>query len=199
MRSALALLAACGLLAGCTTVAQNQPNPTATEQQLPAHAAEAMARGFDLRLPAGTRLYLDTSLVEMSPCAKYLIATVRAHLIGRGLVLVDRQAADDVLELRVSACGIDDISRVLGMPATTIPSLHVGVPAAAIPEVAIWSRHARFGVAEVHAVLTDAHTGLLVTALGPLAGVARIQNEHILTGIVLGDELERPGIRAGRP
>ena len=185
------------VLTGCVTSTQNIPNPTATEQLLVSHSAERAAAGMNLRLPPGSVVFLDTgNLVTAND--HYVAEAVAAHMRGHGLVLLDtKDKADYVVSLRISADSIDDLNRVLGVPATTIPSLQNGVPAVNIPEIAIFSKHQRHGIVELSATATD-RTGRLVAAVGPIFGISKIVSDHVLAGFVSGDVLARPGIQAER-
>ena len=183
--------------AACVTAAQNPQSPTATEQLLRAHAAERAAAGTNLRIPAGARTWISVAAGDETPSGKYAAAAFRAHLAGRGVVLVDDQAHADVLvELRIGAAGIDDVDTILGLPAMTIPAIP-GTPldkTTASPELSLYSRHERTGVVEMSAIARDAHTGRLINAVGPLWAVSRIRRHSVLTGIVWGRETEAPGL-----
>lgn len=187
-------------LAGCSTGAAPPPGPSATDQMLPSHSAEAVARRLaaELRLPAGARVDLDTAALDPAN-TRYLVGAIRAHLIGRGIVLVERPAATVIIELRVSANGIDAVDKVFGLAPATVPAntIHASTPAISIPEISLWSKHLRIARTEAYAVAYDAHTGRLVAAVGPVAADAQIRSRHFLGGLfVSGQELARPAISA---
>ena len=189
----------CLLLGGCAFTQTAPPPPSALYQQLPSSSAEEAARGLNLRLPKGAKVFLDTSFCD--PNEREVFGIVRRHLGGQGLALVDKPDADYIIELVIRANGIDAEDKGIGIPATVVPAgtMHTGVPALAVPEISVWSEHTKVGVTELEVTVFDAHTHLVVTAVGPIYAKAQVRSRHILSGFVTGTEMPRPGIVAMRP
>lgn len=157
----LASVAVLGL-AACTTERSSAPSRTATEQLMISAAAERAARNLSVEIPAGTKVFVDSSYFEGTD-SKYAIAAIRDRLLRRGARLVEkREQADMVVELRSGALSIDENSLVIGIPQMDVP-----VPLAgsfALPEIALFKRERRQGIAKFAATGYDAETGKLITS-----------------------------------
>ncbi|MHB8284240.1 MAG: DUF6655 family protein [Caulobacteraceae bacterium] len=198
----LAIVAACLALAGCVTATANVQSPTATEMLLRSHPAERACAELNLRLPVGTRAFLQVEAGDDTPAGKYVVAACRAHLAGRGVILVDTPAeAADIIELRISAAGIDDVDQVWGLSAMTLPAIP-GETSTTLttPSLSLFSRHFRTGVVELSAVARNAKTGAMVSAVGPLWAATQLRNGSVLTALSFGPVREEPGLvsAAGR-
>ncbi|MHB8286707.1 MAG: DUF6655 family protein [Caulobacteraceae bacterium] len=188
--------ATCLVLAGCVTATSNTQSPTATEMLLRSHPAERACAELNLHLPAGTKAFLQVAAGDDTPAGKYVVAACRAHLAGRGVALVDTPAeAVDVIELRISAAGIDDVDQVWGLSAMTLPAIP-GETATSIttPSLSLFSRHFRTGVVELSAVARNAKTGAMVSAVGPLWAATQLRNGSVLTAFSFGRVREMPGL-----
>lgn len=149
-------------LAACTTERSSAPSRTATEQLMISAAAERAARNLSVEIPVGTKVFVDSSYFEGTD-SKYAIAAIRDRLLRRGAHLVEkREQADMVVELRSGALSIDENSLVIGIPQMDVP-----VPLAgsfALPEIALFKRERRQGIAKFAATGYDAETGKLITS-----------------------------------
>ncbi|MHB8284363.1 MAG: DUF6655 family protein [Caulobacteraceae bacterium] len=192
----LAAAFACLALSGCVTATSNTQSPTATEMLLRSHPAERACAELNLHLPAGTKAVLQVAAGDDTPAGKYVVAACRAHLAGRGVALVDTPAeATDVIELRISAAGLDDVDQVWGLSAMTLPAVP-GETATSLttPSISLFSRHYRTGVVELSAVARNVKTGALVSAVGPLWAATQLRNGSVLTGWSYGRVREMPGL-----
>jgi hypothetical protein len=181
-------------LGGCVTSTTNLANPTATEALLRAHAAERACAELNLRLPVGTKVLLQVTAGAGQPGGEYVVAACRAHLAGRGIALIsDAKDATDTVELRIAAASIDDVDQVFGLASMTLPPIP-GQTATALttPAISLFSRHQRTAVVEISAIALDAHTGRLVSAVGPLWAATQIRNGTVLTGFSFGPVREHP-------
>ena len=181
----VAVLAACLLAAACATAHETAPAQSATEQLLLTHSAERAAIRLKLALPPGSKVALDASSVS-GAAGGYLIAAVRAALLRGGMRLVDRPAADVIVELRCGALSIDQLDRVWGLPAMTIPTSTSLRETVTTPELSLFSSHSREGVAEIAAVALDAHTGALIAQGGPVLATTRLVHHQVLTAFSWG-------------
>ena len=194
------LAAACAafVLAGCETAYQNNPSPwTGREQQLRTHSAVGAARMLvrELKLPRDATVYVVPPLFDLGPGAPELLQAVRLRFKGDDYVVVDDVAhASAVVEIMVLAHGFNHVDRVLGLPATSIPSVQPGVPPFSIPELSLWSEHRSVGVTELQAVATNA-AGHRISAAGPVLAETQIIDRRLFTAFVSGDELDPPEIR----
>lgn len=150
---------------GCTTERSSSPVRTATEQLLISTAADRAAENLALQMPRDKKLYIDTSNFEGTD-GKYAVSAIKAELLRRGGRLVlDRSQADAVVEVSSGALSIDESSAIVGIPQFNIP-----IPAAgnlAFPEIALFKKQERRGVAKFAAFGYDARTGELLAAAQP--------------------------------
>ncbi|HEY4342836.1 MAG TPA: DUF6655 family protein [Parvibaculum sp.] len=157
----IALLA----LGGCTTERTSSPTRTATEQLLISTAADRAAKDLALQMPRDKKLYIDTSNFDGTD-SKYAISAIKGELLRRGGRLVlDRDKADAVVEISSGALSIDESSSIVGIPQFDIP-----IPAAgnlAFPEIALFKKQERQGVAKFSAFGYDAKTGALIASAQP--------------------------------
>jgi hypothetical protein len=174
---ALSIVAAT-LLAACVTPRETSPPRTATEQLLISSAADRAAERLALSVPARTKVFVDITYFEGID-AKYAIGAVREHLLRAGSELVtDRSMADVVIELRSGALSTDERDVLLG-----IPELEVPIPLSGdftIPEIALFSKKVRQGVAKFAATSYGADDGAFVSASGPQFGSSHITQWRVL-------------------
>ena len=144
---AAALAAAVLMLTACATARETAPARTATEELLVSHASEARcyqtASRSACRHPRLRRRVRrergGERLLGGPPCAPSSPAAARG--------LVDRASADVVIELRCAALSIDQVDRVFGLPAMTIPTSRTLQTTTTTPELSLFSTHRREGVA----------------------------------------------------
>lgn len=163
--SALLLVSA---LVACTTRRESNPQRTATEQLLISAAADRAAEELRLDLPQGSRVFVDSSNIEGLD-AKYAVGVMRERVLELGGRLVpSRGDADVVVEVRMGALSIDESKFLLGIPEFSIP-----IPASdsvTFPELALFKRAERRGVAKFAGVGYDAKSGELLSVSGPQFG-----------------------------
>ncbi|MCE9649801.1 MAG: hypothetical protein K8R18_09285 [Parvibaculum sp.] len=157
-------------LAGCTTGKTSSPPRTATEQLLISTAADRAAKNLALQMPSDKALYIDTSNFDGTD-SKYAISAIKAELLRRGGRLVlDRNKADAIVEISSGALSIDESSSIVGIPQFDIP-----VPAAGnltFPEIALFKKQERQGIAKFSAFGYDAKSGALLAAAEPDYGMS---------------------------
>lgn len=157
-------------LAGCTSVRETSPARSATEQLLVSTAADAAAEKIALPIDKGARVFIDASSVEGAD-AKYAVSAVREQLLEDGAKMApDRPRADVVVDFRTGALSIDEEQFLVGIPKYNIP-----VPLAGpvtTPEVALFKRGERRGIAKFTAVAYKADDGDLVGTSEPQYGFA---------------------------
>ena len=158
----LALVAFSLPIAGCSTEKRSSPSRTATEQLLISAAADRAAQSLSLSIPPGTRIFVDATYFEGTD-SKYAIAAIRDRLLRRGAHIVrSPDRADAIVELRAGALSIDENALIVGIPQMDVP-----VPLAgnlALPEIALFKRARRQGVAKIAAAGYDAKTGKLISS-----------------------------------
>jgi hypothetical protein len=171
MRKLLTLAIATVGLAACTTVTTSNPARTATEELLISKAAEQAADNMKFDVPPGTKLFLDATYFDGYD-SKYAIGTIRDRLIRRGAHLVDKKDdAQVVLEIRSGALSIDEHSVLVGIPGFNIPIPLAG--GLGFPEIALYKKAVRAGVAKFAATGYDAKTGTLVSTTDPQFGFSQ--------------------------
>ena len=154
-------------LAGCTTETQSNPPRTATEQLLISSAADRAAEEVSLRIPKGSKLFVDATNFEGTD-SKYAIGALRERLLKSGGQLVaDRGGADYVVEIRSGALSIQD-RMLVGIPKMQIPIPLAG--SFSFPEIAFFKKEVRKGVAKFAATEYGAKSGQFADASEPRYG-----------------------------
>jgi hypothetical protein len=151
-RAVLALLPLIALaVSGCTSARETNPSRTATEELLVSRAADHAARQLDLGLPLGTKIFLDTSYID-GPDAKYAVAAIR--------------------DLRIGALSIDKDTDLVGTKSFDIP-VPLSTGTLTFPEIALWKKYQRIGIAKFAITGYDAHNGGLAASAGPVIGYSQ--------------------------
>lgn len=156
------LLAVAFVISACTSERRSAPSRTASEQMMISAAADRAAQNLSIAIPHGTPVFVDTTYFDGTD-SKYAIGAIRDRLLRRGARLVNtRDAAEMVVEIRSGALSIDENALVVGIPQMEVP-----VPLAgsfAFPEIALFKRERRQGVAKFAATGYDAETGALISS-----------------------------------
>lgn len=149
------------VLAACNTVVDTNPPRSAGEELLTSKAAEQAADNLNFQIPAGTKVYVDASNLDGAD-SKFAISTIRDRLARRGAQLIDKKTdAQMVVEIRSGALSIDQHELLIGIPSFTIPIPVAGV--LSVPEVALYKRAVRAGVAKFAATEYDPAGGLIAS------------------------------------
>jgi hypothetical protein len=168
-----ALIFAVLLLAAgaCTQMRESEPGRTATEQLLFSAAAERAADALTVRIPKGSKVFVDPGYIEGTD-SKYLLATLRDRILSHGGNLVAaREAADLVIEPRLGANSVDRKATLFGIPSFPVP-----IPLAGnlnFPELALFKRDRQQGVIKLALTSYDARTGALRQSLTPVYGFSQ--------------------------
>lgn len=158
-------VALCLALAGCATERVTEPQETATEQLLISTAVDRAVDQLKIAVPAGSTLFLDAQYIDAAPSdrqrfPRYLIGTVRDHLARQGFKLAEeRKAADVVIELRSGAQSIDHNGFLVGLPSVPLPVPSAGTMT--LPEIALFKRDRRTGIAKVALTMLNRADGSL--------------------------------------
>jgi hypothetical protein len=147
------------LMAGCTTARDSQPQRTATEQLLLSTAVDHALEKLHLRIPQGTRIWVNADNFE-SYDQKYAVGAIRNHLLQEGARLVpDKGQADAIIEIRSGALSTDKNDMLIGIPGMALPIPFVG--ATSTPELSVVKKVDERGVAKIGVTAYDAKTGAL--------------------------------------
>lgn len=193
LHSALAVLALLGLSA-CASATETNPSRTATEQLLISRAADRAVEGLTLPIPAGSRVFVDEIYFRVEN-APYAISAIRAALSEAGYAVVPTKAeADAVLEVRAGALSLEQMRRVVGLPDMRLP-VNETLNVVSIPELSIYSRRDRIGVAEFSGFLYEPRTGAPLGAVLPMTGEFRIRSHKVLMIVSWGQQTVDPGER----
>lgn len=184
----LLALGAVAFAGGCTTVTVTEPPETATEQLLITTAIDNAVANMNIEIPAGTRIFVDTSYFDgvgrdqkvLFP--KYAMAAIRENLLRSGALLVpDRQTADMIVEARTGGQSVDHNSLFVGIPSISVPIPPSFVTPVTTPELALFKRDRQTGVAKLAIVAYRPGTGVYVSSSGPSYG----SSNHTETTILL--------------
>ncbi|MBU1348221.1 MAG: hypothetical protein KKA16_14875 [Alphaproteobacteria bacterium] len=191
MRFAL-ILAATALLGACASTTESNTGRTATEQLLMSRAADQAVDGLRLPIPPGSRVYVEGRYFQ-GEGSNYAQSAVRQALSEAGFALADdRNQADAIFELRAGALSLEQMRRVVGLPALALP-INENLNVVSIPELSLYSRRDRVGVAEFSGFVYDAHTGAPLGAVAPMLGEYRIRSHRVLMMVTWGQQSARPG------
>ena len=181
-------------LAACASTSETYPLRTATEQLLVARAADRAVEGLTLPIPAGSRVFVDDAYFRAENGA-YAVSAIRNALSDAGYALAPSKIeADAVFELRAGALSLEQMRRVFGLPDMRVP-INDTFNVVSIPELSIYSRRDRVGVAEFSGFLYDPKTGASLGAVLPMTGEFRIRSHKLLMIVAWGQQSLSPGER----
>jgi hypothetical protein len=167
MREVIAILAGLAL-AGCTIEQQSNPPRTATEQLLISGAADAAAQRLHLPIDPGTKVFVDAANFEGID-GKYAVNAIHDRLLKGGARLMsDKAQADMIVEIRAGALSVDEDEFLIGTPKSNVPIPLAG--AFTIPEIALFKKGERRGVAKFVATAYRAKNGEFVGSTAPQYG-----------------------------
>jgi hypothetical protein len=194
VRTLIGVVAAAGALAACASTSETYPSRTATEQLLVARAADRAVEGLTLPIPAGSRVFVDAAYFQAENSA-YAVSAIRAALSDAGYGLApSRGEADAVFELRAGALSLEQMRRVFGLPEMRVP-INESLNVVSLPELSIYSRRDRVGVAEFSGFLYEPRTGAPLGAVVPMTGEFRIRSHKLLMVAAWGQQSVDPGER----
>jgi hypothetical protein len=188
------VLGSCALSAACASTTESNTGRTATEQLLLARAADRAVEHLTLPLPLGSRIFVDGTFFNVDN-PSYAISSIRNAVSEAGYALADsRDKADAVFELRAGALSLEQMRRVVGLPPLAVP-VNETLNVVSIPELSIYSRRDRVGIAEFSGFLYDAQTGAPLGAIAPMIGTFRIRSHKVMMVIAWGQQSLSPGER----
>lgn len=184
-----------GLLAtACASTSETYPSRTATEQLLVARAADEAVEGLTVPVPKTSRIFVDDAYFRAENAA-YAVSAIRGALSAAGHALASNRAdADVIFEVRAGALSIEQMRRVFGIPEVRVP-INDSFNVVSVPELSIYSRRDRVGVAEFSGFLYDAKTGVPLGAVVPMTGEFRIRRHNFLMIFAWGQQRIDPGDR----
>ena len=174
----VACLASTLAVGGCTTIRETDATPTATAQLLVTTAADRAVDRLDMRIPSGTKVFLDTADFEGSN-GKYVVGAVKDRLLRQGCLLMsDRKDADAIVEIRAGALSANEDETLIGIPPIGLPVPIAG--AVSLPEIALYKSERRQGLAKIAATTYDAKTGGLMQSSTAQYGASHKDNWVVL-------------------
>ena len=190
-RISLAAVSTALLLAGCASTTETGPTRTATEQLLIARAADSAVQGLTLPIAPGAKVYVDAAFFTGEGTA-YAVSAIREALSTADYRLAQtRDEADVVFEIRVGALSLEQMRRMLGVPSMNLPLTDYRV--VSFPELSLYSRRDRQGVAEFSGFVYDARTGAPLGAVAPMIGQYTIRSHRLLMVLTWGQQSVDPG------
>ena len=172
MSRVFGIAVACLVLAACTTQRDTTTSRTATEQLLLSAAAERAADAVAADVPAGKKTFVVADNFEAVD-GKQAIGAIRAAILKRGAALVaDRAQAEQIVEIRSGALGIDNSDTIVGMRESEVP-IPLTDGGITIPKIALFEKIRQLGIAKFAIAVYDAQTGLAIAAPTPKFGYAR--------------------------
>ena len=159
-----------------------------------ARAADRAVEGLTLPIPVGAKVFVDDAYFRAEN-APYAVSAIRSALSEAGYALSpSKQDADAVLELRAGALSLEQMRRVFGVPEMRVP-INDSFNVVSIPELSVYSRRDRVGVAEFSAFLYEPKTGAPLGAVLPMTGQFRIRSHKLLMIVAWGQQSVDPGER----
>lgn len=182
------------LLGACASTSETYPGRTATEQLLVARAADSAVEGLTLPVDRNARIFVDDAFFR-AESAPYAVSAIRGALSSSGHALAsNREQADVVFEIRAGALSLEQMRRVFGVPEMRIP-INDSFNVVSVPELSVYSRRDRVGVAEFSGFLYDARTGAPLGAVLPMTGQFRIRSHKLFMIFAWGQQRLDPGDR----
>lgn len=136
-------------LNGCGTTRWSDTARTATEQRLISNAIDDAVNAIDVSALSHQKIYFDVSNIDDSVQQKYLISTLRHHLLKNNCYLLEKkEEADYVVEARAGVVGTDRHDLLVGLPESSFGAGIPGMPAA-LPEIALYKKTNQLGVAKI--------------------------------------------------
>ena len=159
-----------------------------------ARAADRAVEGLTLPIPVGAKVFVDDAYFRAEN-APYAVSAIRSALSEAGYALSpSKQDADAVLELRAGALSLEQMRRVFGVPEMRVP-INDSFNVVSIPELSVYSRRDRVGVAEFSAFLYEPKTGAPLGVVLPMTGQFRIRSHKLLMIVAWGQQSVDPGER----
>lgn len=159
-----------------------------------ARAADRAVEGLTLPIPMGARVFVDDAYFRAEN-APYAVSSIRAALSEAGYAMASsKQEADAVLELRAGTLSLEQMRRVFGLPEMRVP-INDSFNVVSIPELSVYSRRDRVGVAEFSGFLYEPKTGAPLGAIMPMTGEFRIRSHKLLMIVAWGQQRIDPGER----
>ncbi len=180
---------------GCGITRRTDTTRTASEQLLISNAVDQAVAELDFGPIAGRNIYFDGQYLAGTVDEKYLISTLRQHLLHHGCVLqTERAKAQYVVEARAGAVGTDRHDITVGVPAVNLPTAvaATGVPPV-IPEIPFAKSTDQKGVAKIAVFAYEQETGKRVWQ----SGVAMVTSDAKDTWILGIGPFQRGSIYDG--
>jgi len=172
MLSKCAALALVGVVVtGCTTVRETQPTQTAREQLMMSTAADEASLKITPNVPQGNAIFVDSAQFsdDAEYRTEYAVARIQARLLKLGYRVVgSADKADTVAQISTGALSIDQRDQLWGIASAPIPIPLTGT--IHTPELAIYKKATRTGVAKFNVAFYNAKTGDLQDVDGPVYG-----------------------------
>lgn len=188
-------------VAACTSTRQSTPERTATEQVLLSTAVDRAVGRLQVRLPAGTAVFVDAGRFDAYD-EDYAIAALRDRFLEAGCRLVgNRGEAEAIVEIRSGALSTNESEALVGIPSFSIP-----IPLAGdldTPELAVLKQNRRRGIAKLAFTAYWTADGALADRTDPIIGISGYDDWRFLglgwhDGDVIPSELpEEAGRRHG--
>ena len=99
-----------------------------------------------------------------------------------------------MFELSAGALSLEQMRRVFGLPDMRVP-INDTFNVVSIPELSVYSRRDRIGVAEFSGFLYEPKTGAPLGAVLPMTGEFRIRSHKLLMIVAWGQQTVDPGER----
>lgn len=182
MSRVFGIAVACLALAACTNQRDTTTSRTATEQLLLSAAAERAAQAVAADVPPGKKTFVVADTFEAVD-SKQAIGAIRAAILAHGAALVaDRAEAEQIVEIRSGALGIDNSDTIVGMRESELP-IPLTQGGITIPKIALFEKVRQLGIAKFALAVYDAKTGLAIETPAPKFGYAR-KNDYTAAFVI---------------
>lgn len=144
-------------------------------------AADLASAQIKPNVPRGNAIYVDSSEFTDNDeyKTKYAIAQIQSQLLADGYKLVGAaDKADTIAEVSNGALSIDQADTLFGLPAIPIPIPLTGT--VTTPEIALYKKARRTGVAKFGVAFYNAKTGDMQDIVGPVYGFSHYDKSSIM-------------------
>jgi hypothetical protein len=176
MISGLVLIAG----AGCGTTRMTNTARSATEQLLVSQSIDNAVSRIDFSVMKDKPVFFEEKCLDTAVDKGYLASSIRQQLLAAGCQLVEEKTkATYVVEARAGCVGTDNLSFLVGIPQTQLPSVMPGTPPV-IPEMPIVKSTDQRGVAKIAVFAYNRQTGRAVWQSGSEESVSKAKDAFVL-------------------
>jgi hypothetical protein len=145
-------------------------------------AVDRAVSDIDLSALANRTVYLETKYLPDVPDQKYVVSTLRQHMLASGCIIKDKsEEAGYIVEVRAGSVGTNRQDLLFGIPSTNVPTVGLlPTGTATIPEIALMKRTNQQGVCRIAVFAYERSSGRPVWQSGTRQVASRAKDGWLL-------------------